>query len=118
MTSCFSLLIPTFEVVLLPVLKYIGEPEKYPFDEDIVLLISGHIKNCMAISDVQLDIFQHLPKVFNKNKYLFGNLFELMNLYLYYGAEKIGSSVEAMQLILEMGLKAMFVQSETPGAIS
>lgn len=94
-----------------PLVVYIVNEGPNSFDEDIVLFTSACIRRAGTVSADQLAIFEKFPRLFEKNKFRFLQLFECINLYLRYGAAAINSSQPAIKMLLEMSLKALFVQS-------
>lgn len=54
-------------------------PEKIEFDEDIFLLITAFLKKSSSLTQIERQLFVSFPKVFEKNNFMFGNLFTTLN---------------------------------------
>lgn len=65
------------------------DPSKIEFEDDIILVLKTFIKKSKRISDTLWTLFPHLFKVFEKNKYVFGNLLDTLNQYMLNGKEKL-----------------------------
>ena len=48
-------------------------------------MLKSQIRKRKEISETMWELFQQLPKVLEKNKHAFGNLFETINYYLIVG---------------------------------
>ena len=78
-----------FEEVLKPIYMCMVDPTKISFEDDIILMLKSQIRKTKEVSPTMWEVFQYLPKVLQKNKHSFGNLFETINYYLIVGKVKL-----------------------------
>lgn len=74
-----------FEDNLRPIYLTMADPNKISFEDDVVLMLKSQIRKRKEITPTMWELFQYLPKVLEKNKHNFGNLFETINYYLIVG---------------------------------
>ena len=67
------------EESLKPLFEYMVDPQKIEFEDDIVLVLKSFIKKQRNVSPTLWTLFPLLFKVFEKNKYVFGNLLDTIN---------------------------------------
>ena len=79
--------LPIIETQMLPMFQYIDGKSNVDFDEEIVLIVSSFLSHAKKVSAVLEKMFPHFRKIFNKNKHVFGHLFQCFNLYLIHGKE-------------------------------
>ena len=65
------------------------DPTKIEFEDEIILVLKSFIKKKQSISPILWTIFPYLTKVFEKSKFVFGNLLDTINYYLLYGKDQI-----------------------------
>lgn len=82
-------LIPAFENELLRLMGYLKAPCKVTFDEDIELLFINFIQQARQVTDAELTMVQHFPGLLQKHKGNFYRMYNLINLMLEYGSDKI-----------------------------
>ncbi len=50
-----------FEELLKPIFRFISEPKKIKFEDDILLIIKGLIKKRKTVSPLMWEIFEYFP---------------------------------------------------------
>jgi len=66
------------------------------------------IRKTKRISDTLWTLFPHLSKVFEKNKYVFGNLLDTFNQYLLNGKEYFAQHREFLVQIIKLANLSLF----------
>ena len=97
-----------FEELLKPLYLHMSDPLKISFEDDIILMLKTQIRKRKEVSPTMWEIFQMLPKVLDKNKHAFGNLFETVNYYMIVGKQQLAESPESIKVICQMADTALF----------
>ena len=71
-------------------------------------MLKTQIRRRKEISLTMWDIFTQLPKVLEKNKHAFGNLFEAINYYLVVGKQQLAEAPENVKVVCQMADTALF----------
>lgn len=78
-------MVPVIEQCSIPLLKFMEDPDKINFDDDLIFFISSLLKKSRSTNSVILrETFQFLPKFLAKFNYIFGPLLECVSLYTMY----------------------------------
>jgi hypothetical protein len=80
------------EEMLKQLYVFMTDPKQISFEDDIVMNMKQFIRRNQAVSATQWEILQQFPKVLDKNKDAFGNLFDTINFYLKYGKDDLQTS--------------------------
>lgn len=96
------------ETALLPMFNYLVDPTAIEFDDHMVKIVAVLIEKKGSISENMGKIFPFLLKYFEKNKGVFGNLLYTLNCYIYYGKEQFAGNKIWLELVIRMGLQALF----------
>lgn len=89
-------------------LSYLNIPDKITFGDELISILICFIKKTKKISDIEWEIFNHLPVIqASQNNELHG-LFKLVNQYIIHGKEHLQDSPHKIQQILDMAGKGMF----------
>lgn len=97
------------EEMLKQLYVFMTDPKQISFEDDIVMNMKQFIRRNQAVSSTQWEILQQFPKVLDKNKDAFGNLFDTINFYLKYGKDALQTSQTAvMPVIAHMAEVALF----------
>lgn len=75
------------------------DPSKISFEDDIVLMLKSQIRKRKEITPTMWELFQQFPKVLEKNKHSFGNLFETINYYLIVGKVQLAQQPENLKIL-------------------
>ena len=70
---------------MTPIYELLTKSELMNFYEDFVLFISSLIEKQESVSFVQKQILPYFSLIIKKQQGRLGNLFETLNLYMYYG---------------------------------
>ena len=97
-----------FEELLKPIYVQMADPSKISFEDDIILMLKTQIRKRKEISQTMWEIFTQLPKVLEKNKHAFGNLFEAINYFMVVGKQQLCESPENIKVICQMANVALF----------
>ena len=76
-----------FEESLKPIFRYISEPHKISFEDDILLILRTIIKKRKLVTPIMWEIFDLFPNVLQKSKGALGDLLDAINSYMQYGKE-------------------------------
>lgn len=96
-----------------PLFEFITDPSQVEFEDEIVLVIKSFIKRKQQVSEILWQMFPHLPKVFEKNKFVFGQLLDTLNYYLLFGKEQILSNRDHRHMLIEIAKKSLFSTQPT-----
>ena len=80
------------EESLSPLVAYMDEPNRIDFDEDIISIINLIIVHNEKLTQICLDLIEHLYKYCKKIDGLLLDMYELINAYLAYGTDIILSN--------------------------
>ena len=100
-----------FEEQLRPIYQFMMDPKQISFEDDIVLMLKSQIRRRKEITPIMWDVFSQLPKVLEKNKHCFGNLFETINYYLIVGKVQLAQQPEHIKILCTMADTALFTQN-------
>ena len=88
-----------FENQLVPLFRFLQEPAKIEFDDDILLIVTSLIKGSKTVTRTQLDLFTMFPAVFVKYNHSFCNLLQTLNLYIVYGRDVLASDIKYIEQV-------------------
>ena len=71
-------------------------------------MLKTQIRKRKEISQTMWEIFTQFPKVLEKNKHAFGNLFEAINYYMVVGKQQLCETPENIKVICQMANVALF----------
>ena len=94
--------IPYFDEIeakLLPLYDFMEAPEKITFADEIIGLMSSMIKHLKKVSKIKWILVSTFPKIFEKNKHMFHELFPAMNLVIVYGTEDLKSEPKLIDMV-------------------
>lgn len=89
----------SIEEPLLPLFEFMQTPEKISFDEEIIALMSAMIKLQEKVSNTKWILVSTFPKVFEKNKYIFYDLFHAINLVIVHGCETLKNRSDLIEMV-------------------
>jgi hypothetical protein len=99
----------SYEQAYIPIFRYMIDPTKITFEDDILTILKNFIKKTGNVSDTIFEVLPCLEKVFIKNKYCFGDaLMDTLNYYMIYGRDKIMGHEGAIKMLLTIADQAMF----------
>ena len=78
------------------------------FEDEIVTVIKSFIQKRGSVSPTLWQMFPHLYKVFEKSKYVFGNLLDTINNYLVYGKDTLMQNKEYVAMLVDIAKKSLF----------
>ena len=81
---------------------------KIEFEDEIVMVIKSFIQKRSSVSPTLWHMFPHLYKVFEKSKYVFGNLLDTINHYLIYGKDTLLQNREYIAMLVDIAKKSLF----------
>lgn len=87
------------EQALLPLFKYMEQPELIEFDDDIVHIMNSMMMYSHRVSDVTWILVQTFPKIFVKYDKMLGLLFQSLNLIMVYGNEKLANYPNMLDMV-------------------
>ena len=99
----------SYEQAYIPIFRYMQDPTKISFEDDILTILKNFIKKTGNVSDTIFEVLPCLEKVFMKNKCTFGDaLMDTLNYYMIYGRDKIMGHEGAIKMLLNIADQAMF----------
>ena len=104
--------VDNIEHSLLPIFNYLENPKEIEFDDDIIDVVKILLNIKTKITLNMAKIFPVLPKYFEKANFVFGNLLEVLNCYLFYGKALFGQNKEWIDMLLAMVETSLFVTAE------
>ena len=110
-----------FEESLKPIFRYISEPHKISFEDEILLILRTIIKKRKLVTPIMWEIFDLFPNVLQKSKGALGDLLDAINSYMQYGKEVFiqrESSVRVFAQIVEQSMCTMKILQDCEGAIA
>ena len=90
------------EESLYPLLKYMEDPKRIEFDEDIVLILTKLISFSKKITKSALFTLPYLYKYAEKNEGMLLDLYELVNGYIAYGTKEIENNSELFKSVINI----------------
>ena len=100
-----------FEENLRPIYQYMADPSKISFEDDIILMLKSQIRKRKEITPTMWELFQQFPKVLEKNKHAFGNLFETINYFLIVGKVQLAQQTDNLKILYLMADTALFTKN-------
>ena len=97
------------EEALSPLVEYMEDPNKIDFDEDIISIINLIIVHNAKLTQLCLNLIEHLYKYCKKIDGLLLDMYELINAYLAYGTDNILSNEKwstGIFMVFEQGIQS------------
>jgi len=110
-----------FEEALKPIFRYMGEPKKISFEDEILIILRTMIKKRKAVTPIMWEIFDLFPALMTKSKGQLGDLLDAINNYMLYGKEQFAlreSSITVYAQIVEQGMFTKKIMQDCEGAVA
>lgn len=91
--------IEIMESHLYPLYEMLKDPTQIDFDEDILLLIATFIKKSKRITSLERGLYKFVGFYFDKYHNVFGNLFDTLNSYVFYGSDFLSNDKQCLDLV-------------------
>lgn len=97
--SFFPGLQKDLEDLLMPLFKYMEQPDLIEFDDDVLYLLNSMMQHTQTVSTVTWTLVQTFPKLFVKFKGVLGPIFQCINYIIVYGKEDFKKVPAVLDLV-------------------
>ena len=105
--------LPEIEEELKVLFGLLWDPNKIDFDDDIIKWMKIIISNSRQLSDTMKVLFPYMKNSFEKHKFLFSELFDLIKVYWKSAKEFVFSSQDNINNIFGFGVQTLFTENRT-----